>query len=150
MLLNPFIGVNADGEGKASAEHTVTLKEVVVTPELPADAGAIQGPTEVEEDGSIELTIAEIEGADTYKWYKDGEEAQNTDSRTLTVTAVGTYKVAGVNADGEGKASADHVVTLYVAPLDPPAAAGTITGETEFIEGGEIELSIDEIERAET
>ena len=81
-------------------------------PQLPAAAGTIAGATELTEGSTIELTIAEIANATSYKWYKDGAETQNTASRTLTVTAAGTYKVAGVNDAGEGTASADHVVTL--------------------------------------
>jgi hypothetical protein len=115
---------------------------------LPADAGVISGPTEIENGGSIDISIAAIENATTYKWYKDGSQVQNTESRTMKVTSAGLYKVAGVNADGEGKASADHVVTLAIVEL--PAAAGNIYGAAKVVEGQSIELEIDEIERAET
>ncbi len=141
-------GVNDQGEGAASANHVVTLA-TVGGDEAPAAAGTISGPTEVEEGSSIELSIATITGAETYKWYKDGVEVQNSASRILTVNAAGVYKVAGVNSVGEGTASADHTVTLI--NLDtPPAAAGTISGPSEVAEGGSIELSIGEIARAET
>ena len=112
----------------------------------PADAGTINGPSEVFTDESITLTIAEIEGAVTYQWYKDGTKIQNTEQRTLTVTEEGTYKVAGVNEAGEGKASPDHVVTLFVPPL--PADAGSIEGPTTFVEGESITLEIAAIEHA--
>jgi hypothetical protein len=108
-------GVNTVGEGVASPGHVVVRRAAP-----PADAGAITGPTELVEGESITLEIAEITGAATYQWYKDGEKGQNTDSRTLTVTEIGTYKVAGVNAEGdEGKASPDHVVTLATPPPTP-------------------------------
>lgn len=84
------------------------------TPELqrPADAGTISGPTVLAEGASIRLTIDDIDRATTYRWYRDNAEVEGVTGKILTVDAAGTYKVAGVNAAGEGAASADHVVTL--------------------------------------
>jgi hypothetical protein len=141
-------GVNAAGEGEASADHVVTSTPA---PTVPSDAGAISGPTEVVEGESITLTIATIEGAETYQWYKDGAKGQNTASKTLTVTEGGTYKVAGVNAVGEGKASANHVVTWRPAPT-VPATPGNITASkpNPVVTGETVTLSIADVEGAET
>ena len=79
--------------GEDSTEPVETPKK-----ELPADAGAItQTPLE---DGTIELSVAEIAGAETYRWYKDGESVQNSADRTYLVRKSGNYKVAGVNRNG--------------------------------------------------
>lgn len=91
------------------------------TIDLPADAGTITGPTEVEKGASIELSIAEIERAKTYKWYKNNVEVQHKASLTLTVTEAGDYRVAGVNEEGkEGKTSPVHTVSVLLLP-DVPA-----------------------------
>lgn len=92
-------------------EKVVTVTQAGVSEnEVPAAAGTI---TESDlTSTSAKLTIGAIAGAKTYKWYKDGAEVQNTESMTYTATANGTYKVAGVNAAGEGAASPNHVVTL--------------------------------------
>jgi hypothetical protein len=110
-------GVNAVGEGTRSPGHVVVF---IPTPPKPAAAGTITGPTEIAEGGSITLEIGKIDGAATYQWYKDGVKGQNGASQTLTVTEAGTYKVAGVNAGGEGEASPDHVVVLAEVPPTPP------------------------------
>lgn len=129
-----------------SSSCTSSVEEPQI--QKPAAAGEISGLTEVFEGGYIELTIPEIERAETYKWYKDGAVVRNDASRTLTVTEAGTYKVAGENEGGEGEASPDHIVT-WGEILEPPADAGVIEGDTEFIEGESVTLSIAEIERAQ-
>lgn len=82
--------------------------------ELPAAAGEITEsdttPT------SVVLNIEEINGAENYKWYKDGMVVQYDENRTYTATEEGTYKVAGVNGVGEGAASPDHVVIFSTPP----------------------------------
>ncbi len=115
----------------------------------PAAAGEIQGPITILAHGSIELRIAAIRDAKTYKWYKDGVEVQNRFDRRLFVYAAGTYKVVGVNMYGEGPASPEHVVTLVIGNATP-AFAGTILGPNKIAEGSTIELSIAEIALAET
>lgn len=104
---NPRTGTVTVSSGSLPAQ-TIEITQVGAT--LPAAAGTITEsdvtPT------SVVLNIAAIDGAATYKWYKDNAEVQNTASRTYTATANGTYKVAGVNGIGEGPASPDHVVTL--------------------------------------
>ncbi len=115
--------------------------------ELPADAGAItQTPLE---DGTVELSVSEIAGAETYRWYKDGESVQNSAELVYLAKESGNYKVAGVNRHGEGKASAEVKITVQLPGEETlPADAGTI--EVKMLENGAAELSIAEIERAET
>ena len=78
----------------------------------PAAAGTIEGKEEGARGETIILTIAPIEGAVSYRWYKDGEDIQTGEERTLAVTEAGTYKVAGLNASGLGEASPEKVVTF--------------------------------------
>lgn len=123
--------------GEDSTEPVETPKK-----ELPADAGAItQTP---QEDGTIKLSVAEIAGAETYRWYKDGESVQNSTDRTYLVRKSGNYKVAGVNRNGEGKASEEVKVTLLSELL--PATPTKI--DTRLLPDGSAEISVDEIERA--
>ncbi len=123
--------------GEDSTEPVETPKK-----ELPADAGAItQTP---QEDGTIKLSVAEIAGAETYRWYKDGESVQNSTDRTYLVRKSGNYKVAGVNRNGEGKASEEVKVTLLSELL--PATPTKIN--TRLLPDGSAEISVDEIERA--
>lgn len=82
---------------------------------LPGDAGVITQTAQ--EDGSVLLSIDEIANAKTYNWYKNGESVQNTDSRTYLAVESGLYKVAGVNANGEGKASEE--VSVEIIEPDP-------------------------------
>ena len=123
--------------GEDSTEPVETPKK-----ELPADAGAItQTPLE---DGTIELSVAVIAGAETYRWYKDGESVQNSADRTYLVRKSGNYKVAGVNRNGEGKASEEVKVTLLSELL--PATPTKI--DARLLPDGSAEISVDEIERA--
>ena len=82
---------------------------------LPGDAGVITQTTQ--DDGSVLLSVDEIANAETYNWYKDGASVQNTDSRTYLALESGVYKVAGVNANGEGKPSGE--VDVEVALVEP-------------------------------
>ena len=118
-------GQNTAGFGDASANHEVTIKECE-----PAPAGAIIGahandcPSE-----EVELTVGAIAGATSYKWYKDGAEIVGAIAISYTVTESGVYKVAGVNAIGEGDASPNHEVTITTPCTgDVPDAAGAISG----------------------
>lgn len=79
---------------------------------LPAAAGIIEGPDKVMEGYSITLSVGHIDGADTYKWTKDGAHIQHSVSRTLEVTEVGVYRVAGVNSGGTGEPSEPKTVVL--------------------------------------
>lgn len=114
-------------------------EEVLITQvagKLPSAAGAISGGFESSE--SITFTIAEIENADTYKWYKDGSEVQNSVERTYVATTSGVYTVAGVNAVGEGQSSPKKVVSI-TTPLvfnDLPEGTFIATGTPKANAGG--------------
>lgn len=92
---------------------------------VPAAAGTITGPSQMFEGYSLTLSIEPVERAVTYKWYKDGEEYQNTASRELTVTETGVYRVAGVNRFGEGVYSPDKAIALS----DEPALIDRMVGQ---------------------
>lgn len=113
---------------------------------LPADAGTITQT--IQDNGYVLLSVDKIAGADTYNWYKDGENVQSTDSRTYLAIESGLYKVAGVNANGEGKSSPECEVEISGSDLELPADAGEISQEEQ--EDGLVLLSVEEIERAET
>lgn len=71
----------------------------------PADATTIAGPDGFFEGETAGLTVEKIPYATSYRWYKGGEVIPGATGRTLTVSEIGVYRVAGVNALGEGKAS---------------------------------------------
>ncbi len=85
--------------------------------ELPADAGRISMTPQ--EDGSVLLVTSEIFRAETYRWYKDGQQVQHSDARSYMATESGMYKVAGVNGAGEGRPS-DEVEVLVGQPIELP------------------------------
>lgn len=93
-------------------EQSVEFSQLGRSSVPPAAAGTIEGKEEGARGETIALTIAPIEGATSYRWYKDGVELQTGEERTLNVTEGGTYKVAGLNASGLGPASPDKVVTF--------------------------------------
>jgi len=95
-----------------SLQEQVTISQLGRSSAPPAAAGTIEGKDEGAMGETIVLTIAPIEGATAYTWYKDGDEIQTTDERTLNVTESGIYKVAGVNISGIGAASPDKKVTI--------------------------------------
>lgn len=99
-------GVNSD------SKEGVACTPVNVIVGLPGAAGDIS--QKLQSDGYTLLTIAEIPRADTYRWYKGDKEVQNTDSRTFLVTESGSYRVAGVNKDGEGAYSKPLLVEREV------------------------------------
>lgn len=91
--------------------QSVEITQLGRSSEPPAAAGAIEGKEEGAVGETIELSVAPIEGASDYKWYRDGIELQTGTERTLRITAGGVYKVAGVNVSGEGAASPEKRVT---------------------------------------
>lgn len=91
--------------------QSVEITQLGRSSEPPAAAGAIEGKEEGAVGETIELSVAPIEGASDYKWYRDGVELQTGTERTLRITAGGVYKVAGVNVSGEGAASPEKRVT---------------------------------------
>ncbi len=120
-------GVNTSGTGTASAGHIVTI---TVCPQAPDPAGAIQGATaNTCPATTVTLTIGAINRATSYQWYKNGTAIAAATTTAYTVSATGTYTVAGVNTIGTGTVSAGHGVTISVCPLAPDPA-GTIQGAT--------------------
>lgn len=95
--------------GNLTREISITQAAYVLLP--PEAAGSIEGKDQGEPGETIVLTVAEIPYASTYKWYRNGTEIQNTESRTLSVEAEGTYTVAGENGLGEGQKSPEKTVT---------------------------------------
>jgi hypothetical protein len=138
-------GVNKKGQGAASEAHVVTLKTLAP----PKSKPIIRGLTELITGQTIELSIVMIDGAEDYVWYKDGEEVKRGYHVTLEVTTGGTYTVRGVNGDGDGPLSNEHVVN-EVTPTAVPADAGNITGDTSGSKGSVVSLSIGKIENAVT
>ena len=91
-------------------EQSVEFSQLGRASVPPAAAGTIEGKTEGSRGETITLTIATIEGATSYRWYKDGVEIQTSEAQTLDVTESGKYKVAGLNAAGLGEASPEKEV----------------------------------------
>lgn len=87
-----------------------------LAPVLPADAGAIDGPSGLVKGETVVLSIDAIRYATAYRWYKDGKPVQESGDRMLDVTLPGNYTVAGVNAFGEGVPSPVKEVTDYMRP----------------------------------
>lgn len=79
---------------------------------VPADAGVISGTEAPATGEKVLLSVDDIQGAKTYRWYKDGEKFQDTETNEVQVTESGIYSVAGVNSVGEGKHSPDKTVTF--------------------------------------
>lgn len=110
---------NSDDEGRQASitvsggnitrEISITQAAFVLLP--PEAAGSIEGKEQAEPGETVVLTVAEIPYANTYKWYRNGTEIQNTESRTLSIEAGGTYTVAGENGLGEGQKSPEKTVT---------------------------------------
>lgn len=106
--------------------------------ELPADAGTLsQTPLE---DGTVELSVAAIERADSYRWYKDGEKVLETPSNSYIATESGVYKVAGVNEYGEGKASEEVTLTI-TKPQEPQKPSASV--EAAKLTFNDIQITVD-------
>jgi hypothetical protein len=99
---------------------------------LPADAGAITGADANDCPlKTVDLSVNAIAEALTYVWYNGNTVVDGFSGTTCTATASGEYTVAGKNAQGEGKRSPAHTVTINPCPGEDgaiPAAAGSITG----------------------
>lgn len=112
--------------------------------EAPAKAGAIT-LKEINIE-SIELSVAAISDAESYRWYKDGAKVEDTTTPRYVATESGKYKVAGVNSVGEGEPSEEVQVTLLKDLL--PGAPKEI--HSRLLSDGSVEISVDPIERATT
>ncbi len=102
-------GVNNDGAGAQSPAKNVTIVQCNV----PDAAGTIQGAS-LNECGetSVRLAIAEITGATSYQWYKDGATITGATDTVYTATQSGSYTVEGVNINGAGAKSPVKVVGI--------------------------------------
>lgn len=104
LLTSAFMLLPACGEDSTEPVGPVQQDE------KPADAGLVR--QERLEDGSVMLTTGEIFRAETYCWYKDGVQVENTASPAYLATESGMYKVAGVNGAGEGRPSVEVEVVI--------------------------------------
>lgn len=111
-----------------SLQQSVEFSQLGRSSEPPAAAGAIEGKEEAATGETVELSVAEIEGATDYKWYKDGVELQTGPERTLSIVEGGVYKVAGVNISGEGAASPEKTVKFDSSKFRFTKAVGIYEG----------------------
>lgn len=112
--------------------------------QVPAKAGAIT-LTELDNE-SVELTVAAVTGAETYRWYKDGKKVKDTTTPSYVATESAKYKVAGMNSEGEGETSDEVLVTLMKDLLPE----GTEHIEFNLLDDGSLEVSVSELARAKT
>ncbi len=106
-------GVNGNGEGTPSSEKRITVTQC----SRPAAAGAVLGvSTNVCPEEQVSLSVAPVNDAVSYQWYKNGSAISGATSITYNVTTSGNYSVAGVNAAGEGLRSAEKAVTIVNCP----------------------------------
>lgn len=77
---------------------------------VPAKPGAIS--LTKGDDGEGILSVAAVEYAENYLWYKDGEEFEVTDEPNCTISENGIYKVAGRNSVGTGEFSDEFEAKL--------------------------------------
>jgi hypothetical protein len=132
-------GVNSEGEGAKSPAKVVTVE-----PCNPPAAGTIEGATANRCPViTVDLSVGEIENADSYQWYRDDAIIDGATAQTYTVIQSGTYTVAGINVNGEGDQSPAHVVTVSACV----SGAGEITATIRCPDEGVL-LSVEAIEGA--
>lgn len=122
----------------------VTISQAPYVLKVPEAAGAIEGKEQGAAGETIVLSVAEIPHAHTYKWYRDGKEVQNTEERTLSVIAGGTYTVAGENGLGEGPKSPEKKVSFSTDYVFDTAKASYEGGDYNNAYKVEFSKSIDE------
>ena len=122
----------------------VTISQAPYVLKVPEAAGAIEGKEQGAAGETIVLSVAEIPHAHTYKWYRDGKEVQNTEERTLSVIAGGTYTVAGENGLGEGPKSPEKKVSFSTDYVFDTANASYEGGDYNNAYKVEFSKSIDE------
>lgn len=107
------------------------LKDIFITQpgsSIPMEAGVISGfdyntcPAR-----TVTLTTSVVEGADSYKWYKNGAEITNATDDSYVVAETGSYTVAAVNIAGTGPLSAPKQVTIDA--LSCPLHIDDLVGE---------------------
>ena len=122
----------------------VTISQAPYVLKVPEAADAIEGKEQGAAGETIVLSVAEIPHAHTYKWYRDGKEVQNTEERTLSVIAGGTYTVAGENGLGEGPKSPEKKVSFSTDYVFDTANASYEGGDYNNAYKVEFSKSIDE------
>ncbi len=102
-------GVNNDGVGEHSPGKDVTITQC----NAPATAGNIKGAS-LNECGvlNVRLSIAPIDGATSYQWYKDNTAIPSATDTVYIVTQNGSYTVEGVNINGPGAKSPAKAVSI--------------------------------------
>ncbi|MCX6256807.1 MAG: T9SS type A sorting domain-containing protein [Bacteroidia bacterium] len=125
-------GVNSCGNGTVSANYAITVNP------LPVAAGTITGTSIVcQGQTGVSYSVPSVTNATSYSWAYSGTGATITGSSTTVsinfsaAATNGNLTVHGVNACGNGIASADYAVTLTTLPV----AAGTITGTSSVCVG---------------
>ena len=89
------------------------VKTVKITPCPPAAAGAIAGddynvcPAE-----SVTLSIAPVESATAYQWYKNSQLIPGATAASYVVAESGSYTVAGTSSAGTGTPSPVKVIAI--------------------------------------
>lgn len=90
----------------------------------PEAAGEIQATEN--HDGTYNLSITELPHATSYKWYLNNVAISGADQSSYTATESGLYKVAGVNAVGEGQASPEKEITGISQLIDKLVGTWTV------------------------
>ncbi|MBP7496156.1 MAG: DUF1573 domain-containing protein, partial [Bacteroidales bacterium] len=116
--------------------NTSSAMEVTVNP-LPEAIITAKGQTEFCEGGQVELEASE---AVSYKWFKNGTQIDLSTDRTYQATETGAYTVE--LTDGNNCINISQAMEVTVNPL--PVAIITAKGQTEFCEGGQLELESSE------
>lgn len=122
----------------------VTISQAPYVLKVPEAAGAIEGKEKGAAGETIVLTVAEIPHAQTYKWYRDGKEVQNTEERSLETVVAGTYTVAGENGLGVGPVSPEKKVSFSTEYVFNAAKASYEGGDYNNAYKVEFSKSIDE------
>ncbi|MGC9341929.1 MAG: gliding motility-associated C-terminal domain-containing protein, partial [Bacteroidales bacterium] len=117
--------------GCASDESDVISVTVYPTPEKPVISP--QGPVEFMQGESVTLSSSEANG---YLW------SNSETTREIIVSEEGDYTVTAVNEQGCESEPSDVVTVTIIDKY--PAPEVTVTGETEFCEGGSVTLTSEE------
>lgn len=112
-------------EGSASNSSTVTLTSAPTGEISPASANICQG-------SSVELTAT---GGTSYTWFRNGNQINNQNGATITVSQVGTYSVTIHQGDCSAQATNTATVTRAAAPSGEisPAIASICPGGAQVL-----------------
>ncbi|MCL2416757.1 MAG: carboxypeptidase regulatory-like domain-containing protein [Bacteroidales bacterium] len=114
------VGVNSMGEpGNPSRDFHVTINHCPAPPER-----AVIEPSEDSNtcpSSSVTLTASAV-GATSFQWYRNNVRISGATNATHMATATGGYRVAGINAHGEGERSDERHITISDCPPVPARA----------------------------